>query len=133
MYQFMTTALLHRRITIVDLLKSWFVSFFGNLAGSLFFVAIITGCKLAFLVLQRVPLTKSIDGGVYHEPMYKEAVFNFAKQKAVDPHWHQIFLRAIGANWLVCLAVYLSISSREIVSKIIAIWWPTAVFVALAF
>lgn len=65
--------------------------------------------------------------------MYKEAVFNFAKQKAVDPHWHQIFLRAIGANWLVCLAVYLSISAREIVSKIIAIWWPTAVFVALAF
>lgn len=64
--------------------------------------------------------------------MYKEAVFNFAKQKAVDPHWHQIFLRAIGANWLVCLAVYLSISAREIVSKIIAIWWPTAVFVALA-
>ena len=42
----MTTALLHRRITILDLLKSWFVSFFGNLAGSLFFVAIITGCKL---------------------------------------------------------------------------------------
>lgn len=30
------------------------------------------------------------------------------------------------------MAVYLSISSREIVSKIIAIWWPTATFVSLA-
>lgn len=38
----------------------------------------------------------------------------------------------VTANWLVCLAVWLSISAREHVSKIIAIWWPTAVFVALA-
>lgn len=44
----------------------------------------------------------------------------------------QIFLRAIGANWLVCLAVFLSISAREISSKIIAIWFPTACFVGLA-
>ncbi|KAL8713428.1 MAG: hypothetical protein Q9220_002627 [cf. Caloplaca sp. 1 TL-2023] len=51
--------------------------------------------------------------------------------KIINPHWHQIFLRAIGANWLVCFAVFISISSREIVSKIMAIWWPTATFVAL--
>lgn len=44
----------------------------------------------------------------------------------------QIFLRAIGANWLVCLAVFLSISARDIASKIIAIWFPTACFVSLA-
>lgn len=62
---------------------------------------------------------------------YKETLFTFAAQKAVIPEWHQIFLRAIGANWLVCLAVYLSISAREVVSKITAIWWPTATFVAL--
>ena len=41
---FMTVALLHRRISILDLLRNWFVSFFGNLAGSLFFACIITGC-----------------------------------------------------------------------------------------
>ena len=40
----MGTAFLHRRITIVDLLKNWVVSFFGNLAGMLFFMAVITGC-----------------------------------------------------------------------------------------
>lgn len=42
---FMTTAFLHRRITIVDLMINWVVSFLGNLAGMLFFMAIITGCK----------------------------------------------------------------------------------------
>ena len=51
--------------------------------------------------------------------------------KAQSPHWYQVFLRAIGANWLVCFAVWLSISARDTVSKIVAIWWPTATFVAL--
>jgi len=53
-------------------------------------------------------------------------------ERLSNPKWHQIFLRAIGANWLVCFAVFVSISSREVASKIIAIWWPTATFVALA-
>lgn len=49
----------------------------------------------------------------------------------LTPTWVQIFCRAIGANWLVCFAVYASISSREIASKILAIWFPTFTFVAL--
>ena len=113
---FTWTAFLHRRITFLDLARIWVVSFFGNLAGTLFFAMIIMGY-----------------GGVFEEtPVYKQAAVTFAVQKAKNPMWHQIFLRAIGANWLVCFAVFISISSREIVSKIIAIWWPTATFVALA-
>lgn len=106
---FMWTAFLHRRITILDLTKSWVVSFLGNLGGSMFFACIIMGY-----------------GGVFQEtPAYSQAAVWLAVQKAVNPQWHQIFLRAIGANWLVCFAVFISISSREIASKIIAIWWPT--------
>lgn len=83
--QFMCTAFLHRRVTVLDVLKNWFVVFFGNLAGSLFFMAIITGY-----------------GGVFEESdAYKNAAITIATQKAVNPQWHQIFLRAIGANWLV--------------------------------
>ncbi len=58
-------------------------------------------------------------------------VINFATAKCLTPTWIQIFCRAIGANWLVCFAVYVSISSREIASKILAIWFPTFTFVAL--
>ena len=72
------------------------------------------------------------DGGVFHDEGYRAEVLHFATLKCVEPQWHQIMLRAIGANWLVCMAVWLSISAREIVSKITAIWWPTACFVALA-
>lgn len=112
---FMTCAVLHRRVSILALARVWVVSFFGNLAGMLFFVAIITGY-----------------GGVFREsPEYHAEVISFATMKAVTPQWHQILCRAIGANWLVCFAVFTSISSREIISKIVAIWFPTLTFVAL--
>ena len=111
---FMTVAFLERRVSLYHVAKIWIVSFFGNLAGSAFFVAFILGW-----------------GGVFQMSDYKTEVLNFATMKAVDPGWHQIFLRAIGANWLVCFAVFISISAREIVSKIVAIWFPTLTFVAL--
>ena len=58
-------------------------------------------------------------------------VINFATAKCLTPTWVQIFCRAIGANWLVCFAVFVSISSREVASKMLAIWFPTFTFVAL--
>lgn len=113
---FMTTAFLHRRVGIKDVLINWVVSFIGNLAGSLFFMAIIIGY-----------------GGVLTDiESYKQETVTYAEQKIQELGWQQIFLRGIGANWLVCMAVFLSISAREISSKIIAIWFPTATFVALA-
>lgn len=52
-------------------------------------------------------------------------------QKAVTPEWYQIFLKAIGANWLVCLACFLACCAREFFSKVVAIWWPVFAFVLL--
>ena len=54
---FMSTAFLHRRIGIVDLLVNWVVSYLGNLAGMLFFMAIITGCKKEVLGHSNLELT----------------------------------------------------------------------------
>lgn len=64
------------------MLIHWFVTFWGNLAGSLFLVAIITGY-----------------GGVFDAPAYKAEAITFANTKMVTPEWHSIFLRGIGANW----------------------------------
>lgn len=98
------------------MLMHWTLTFFGNLAGSLFVVSIIAGY-----------------GGVFSADAYKTEIHTFVTTKQLTPGWHQIFLRAIGANWLVCLAVFLGMSGRELVSKIIGIWWPTFAFVSLGF
>ena len=44
-----------------------------------------------------------------------------------------MFFRAIGCNWLVCLAVYLAIASDDIIGKLIGIWFPIMAFVAIGF
>ncbi|KAF7361814.1 Formate/nitrite transporter [Mycena venus] len=89
---------------------------FGNLVGSLFFGAILVKYS-----------------GVMSADPYDSYVRSFAIKKAAEPEWHQIFLRGIGCNWLVCVAVWQAAGSRETVSKVIAIWLPIWTFVACSF
>lgn len=41
------------------------------------------------------------------------------------------FWRAVGCNWLVCLAVYASYAVKDGAGKIMALWFPTMAFVAM--
>lgn len=42
-------------------------------------------------------------------------------------------LRGVGCNWLVCLAVWMALSAKEIAGKILAIFFPIMAFVALGY
>ncbi|KAF7984231.1 hypothetical protein HWV62_16042 [Athelia sp. TMB] len=57
----------------------------------------------------------------------------FALTKAVKPEWHQIFLRGIGCNWLVSIAVWQAAGAKDTISKVFAIWIPIWVFVSCGF
>lgn len=72
-------------------------------------------------------------GGVFDEPLYRTEAIAFATKKQVAPSWHMIFLRAIGCNWLVCLAVYLGIQGQSLATKLIGMWFPIFAFFALGF
>ena len=102
---FTTIAVLHRRLPVWKMLMHWFITFFGNLAGSLLVVGLITGY-----------------GGTFSNPIYQKEVLAFANTKVAVPLWSQIFLRGVGANWLVCLACFLALMARESFSKVMAIW-----------
>ncbi|KAJ7703103.1 putative formate/nitrite transporter [Mycena rosella] len=95
---------------------NWLIVFFGNLTGSLFFAAVLV----------------HYSGIISVEP-YETYVKTFALHKASDPQWHQIFLRGIGCNWLVCIAVWQAAGARDTISKIYAIWLPIWLFVACSF
>ncbi|KAH3280438.1 hypothetical protein KXW55_003324 [Aspergillus fumigatus] len=92
------------------------VTFWGNLAGSLFVVAIIFGY-----------------GNVFAADPYKSEVIAFATKQQLTPDFHQIFIRGIGCNWLVCLACFLGVQGRDLASKVVGIWFPTFAFVSLGF
>lgn len=60
------------------------------------------------------------------------AAVNIAYAK-VSLSFLQALVRAIGCNWLVCLAVWMALASRQTVGKIFAIFFPIMAFVALGF
>lgn len=112
--QYTGVAFFERRVTILHLAKTWTVAYLGNLGGILFFMYVIC-----------------IYGNVFSSESSQAHTVSYAIGKAQTPGWHNIFCSAIGANWLVCLAVYQGIIAREVSSKIIAIWWPIFIFVTL--
>jgi len=95
---------------------NWFIVTFGNLSGCLFTAAILV----------------HYTGVVSSEP-YLSTIKAFTIHKAGDPQWHQIFLRGIGCNCLVCVGFWQAAGARETISKIIAIWLPVWTFVACSY
>ncbi|KAK0749079.1 Formate/nitrite transporter-domain-containing protein [Schizothecium vesticola] len=111
---FTSAAFIQGRISIWKMLYHWSFCFFGNLAGALFVMAIIFGY-----------------GGVFDDDPYRANVIAFVTAIQIKPQWHQIFLRAIGCNWLVCLALYLGVQAKDLASKVIGMWFPIFCFVIL--
>jgi formate/nitrite transporter len=109
-------AALDRKVTIGRLSFNFLFVLIGNLLGSLFvayFLAKETGVVTAPLPLARL-------GAI-------------AEAKAhTETDW-QIFLRALGCNWLVCLAVWMALAAEDIGGKVLAIFFPIMAFVAMGF
>ena len=95
------------------LLRNWVMVYIGNFAGSLF---------VAFFIAYLSGVVNGGDAG--------KAAAALAEAKTKIP-WGQVFLRGVGCNWLVCLAVWLAIASDDIPGKILGIWFPIMAFVTL--
>jgi formate/nitrite transporter len=104
------------RAGIAGLLRNFTFVAIGNLLGSLFvayFLAVKTG-----VVTQDVPL---------------ERLGQIAELKGDGESGGEIFLRALGCNWLVCLAIWMAFAADDIGGKILAIFFPIMGFVAMGF
>ena len=47
--------------------------------------------------------------------------------------WGATFLKGVGANWLVCMSLFMAISSDATIGKLVALWWPVFSFVVMGF
>ena len=111
----LTVSTLHKKTTWLNLIIGWVVSFFGNFVGCLFFQYILV-----------------YHAGLLTSEPYRSYTIRYAEIKGYT-EWYQLFLRGIGGNWLVCLAVWLSTSARDLHSKVIAIFLPIWLFVAVGY
>ncbi len=109
-------ASLRGRLTPAQIARNFGLVLIGNLLGSLF---------VAFFL--------AVETGVLTGEPSIERLAAVADKKAVEESTWQIFLRAIGCNWLVCLAVWMAIAAEDIAGKVLAIFFPIMAFVAIGF
>ncbi|MEW6410279.1 MAG: formate/nitrite transporter family protein [Nitrospirota bacterium] len=112
----MVIGLLSRRIGFIAMLKNWLISYSTNFAGSLMLVSLIGLSQLWFLNDMEVGFT----------------MVDIANSKVNLGFW-TAFWRGVGCNFLVCLAVWLSVSGEDNISRILGIYFPITAFVALGF
>ena len=112
----MVMGLLERRITLGALLRNYVVVWLGNLLGAMLVAAIAAfgHCFSAF-------------GGDL-----AKAVVNTAAAKA-SLSFGDAFLRGVGCNFLVCIAVWMANASKTAEGKILAVFFPIAAFVIAGF
>ncbi len=103
------------RLKVHQMLRNWSLVYAGNFVGALFvayFMAYLTG--------------------LFESSPWNESSFAIADAKIGNP-FYKTFLKGVGANWLVALAMWLSFASKDVVGKIVAIWFPVMAFVAMGF
>jgi formate transporter len=104
------------RASLRKLAENWAFVLLGNLLGALF-VAWFLG----------------VQTGLLHTPEVLARAGAIAHKKGVEETEWQIFTRAVGCNWLVCLAVWMALAAEDVAGKILAIFFPIMAFVALGF
>ncbi len=109
-------AALSKRIKWREVFKLWSLVYIGNFIGSIFW---------AFLI------SNSMGGEFlnYAIQIGEQKVFSYV---GLEGFW-KAFLKGVGCNLLVNLAILLSVFSTEFAGKIIGIWFPIMAFVALGF
>jgi len=104
------------RATLRKLAENWVWVLIGNLLGSLF---------VAYFL--------AVQSGVVTSELNLERLGSIAHKKGVEETEWQIFLRALGCNWLVCLAVWMALAAEDVGGKVLAIFFPIMAFVAMGF
>ncbi len=61
-----------------------------------------------------------------------DGFLSIAEAKSSNP-FYVTMLKGVGANWLVCLAMWLGISSKSVAGKIMGICFPVMTFVAIGY
>ncbi|MCD6580429.1 MAG: formate/nitrite transporter family protein [Desulfuromusa sp.] len=116
----MTVTYLEKKITFTEMICNWFLVYLGNLLGSVF---------LAWMIVSQTGIMDGAFGGT----AIQIASAKISQTVVGHSHNSAYFFRAIGCNWLVCLAVMMAMAAQDIGGKILGIFFPIMAFVASGF
>jgi formate/nitrite transporter len=101
------------KIKIKDAARCLAISWVGNVLGSLVFAYFTQYCQL----LEGATAASAIK----------------IMEKKVSKDFMTTFLKGIGCNWMVCMAVFLCGQAQDMCGKYLGIWFPISTFVMIGF
>ncbi|HHX0196557.1 TPA: formate/nitrite transporter family protein [Enterococcus faecalis] len=110
-----STAWFAKKVSFRELLVNWVTITLANMVGALF-VAYFFGHYL----------------GLTSSGAYLKQVLSLAEHK-VAATWLQAIISGIGCNWFVGLALWLCYGAKDAAGKLLGIWFPVMIFVAIGF
>ena len=108
-------SVLGNKVSVLKLFRNWSVAWIFNFAGCLLWAGLL-----------------SYASGALEDAGQSDFAVQVALKKANQP-WMQIFLKGIGANFLVCLGIWQGTCAEEAAGKIMGLWFPVAAFVIMGF
>lgn len=116
----MVIPLYEGKISTMEMIRNWIIVYFGNFVGSVL---------LAFIIAKSSGL---LDGAVGATAL-KLALDKVNSDISGTSHNAAYFFRAVGCNWLVCLAVMMALAAKDIVGKVWGVFFPIMAFVTSGF
>ncbi len=107
---------LNNNLTTGQVLNNWGLVYVGNFIGGLFLVWMM--------------YTSSIWDGHGGQIGAKAVAIAYGKTHLT---FMEAFVRGIGCNWLVCLAVVIVAAGQDTTGKILGAWFPVMAFIASGF
>ncbi|MGS0680873.1 formate transporter FocA [Shewanella sp. 125m-7] len=105
-----------KRVSHIALLKCWARVYAGNFVGAMLMVLLIT---LAGMY--------QLDGG-----RWGLSALNIAQHK-LHHSWTQAFVLGILCNMMVCLGVWMTFATKDVLTKVVLLMLPVAMFVSSGF
>lgn len=109
------TSIFAKKANLLDYVKNLLIITFFNFIGAVF-VAYFFGHV----------------AGLTHAQPFQQAVVAIAASKT-SASFLASFFSGIGCNWLVGIAVWLAFGAKDAAGKILGIWFPIMIFVAVGF
>ncbi|MDF9831409.1 formate/nitrite transporter family protein [Parabacteroides sp. PF5-6] len=110
-----TLPLLQKRLKAISYIKLLIYSYLFNFIGT-----------------QLIAYLLSTGVGLFDQEPWQSYLHQFAAGK-VNQDFTTVLIKGIGANWLVCLGMWMGYAAKDISGKCIGIWIPVMLFVTLGY
>lgn len=87
---------------------------------------------LNFVGAQFIAFVLSANVGLFDNDPWQSYLHHYSESK-MNQDFGRVFVKGIGANWLVCLGMFMGYTAKDVAGKSIAIWIPIMIFVVLGY